>query len=224
MTLRTLSVIVLSASLLPACAERTRSAKPKALATTPTATTPTATTPAPVQPPAQPPSNPPLRTVTTAVRVDDPALAPEFNNLYADGETYFAGWPTEAGLRLMAARGVKTVIALKSAEEVQDARNYDPRKVAADLGITLVILPVRPTTYSVADVEKFAAAFEGAQGPVLIHCGSSSTCGMVWSGYLVAKRGMSASDAVARGRAAGLKDGPMSDAAERVAGELEAKR
>jgi hypothetical protein len=60
------------------------------------------------------------------------------------------------------------------------------------------------------------------RGPVLIHCGASATVGGVWSGYLVAKRGLSTTDALARGRAAGLKDGPMTDATERVFGEIEA--
>ena len=162
------------------------------------------------------------RPIGTAVRIDDPSLAPEFNNLAIDGTTYFAGWPTEAGLRALAARGVKTVITLKTPDQVLAARGYDPRKVAAELGLTLVVIPVAPDTYSVADIDAFAAAFDHADGPVLIHCGASATVGGVWSGYLVAKRGLSTTDALARGRAAGLKDGPMTDATERVFGEIEA--
>ena len=94
--------------------------------------------------------------------------------------------------------------------------------VALLLGLTLVVIPVAPDTYSVADIDAFAAAFDHADGPVLIHCGASATVGGVWSGYLVAKRGLSTTDALARGRAAGLKDGPMTDATERVFGEIEA--
>ncbi len=179
----------------------------------------TAATPAAV---AAKPDQP--RVIGTAARSKDPALAAEFNNLFVDGDVYFAGWPTEAGLRAMAARGVKTVIALKTPEQVEQSSGFNPRRVATQLGIELVIIPVRADTYSRNDVLTFAAAFDKSRGPVLIHCGSASTCGMVWSGYLVEKRGMSAADAVERGHAAGLQEGPMTEAAERVAAELQAKR
>lgn len=179
----------------------------------------TAATPAAV---AAKPDQP--RVIGTAARSKDPALAAEFNNLFVDGDVYFAGWPTEAGLRAMAARGVKTVIALKTPEQVEQSSGFNPRRVATQFGIELVIIPVRADTYSRNDVLTFAAAFDKSRGPVLIHCGSASTCGMVWSGYLVEKRGMSAADAVERGHAAGLQEGPMTEAAERVAAELQAKR
>ena len=179
---------------------------------------PTAAAPAAVAKPEQP------RAIGIAARSKDPALASEFNNLFVDGDVYFAGWPTEAGLRAMAARGVKTVIALKTPEQVEQSSGFNPRRLAAQLGMELVIIPVRADTYSRNDVLTFAAAFEKSRGPVLIHCGSASTCGMVWSGYLVEKRGMSAADAVERGHAAGLQEGPMTEAAERVAAELQAKR
>jgi len=171
-----------------------------------------------------PPKSDQPRAIGIAARSKDPALASEFNNLFVDGDVYFAGWPTEAGLRAMAARGVKTVIALKTPEQVEQSSGFNPRRLAAQLGIELVIIPVRADTYSRNDVLTFAAAFDKSRGPVLIHCGSASTCGMVWSGYLVEKRGMSAADAVERGHAAGLQEGPMTEAAERVAGELQAKR
>jgi uncharacterized protein (TIGR01244 family) len=156
------------------------------------------------------------RPIGTASRVADANLSAEFNNLSADGETYFGGWPTEAGLRAMAAKGVKLVVALKTPEQVQEARGYDPRKVAADLGINLVVIPVSPGSFSAADVEAFAAAYDASNGPVLIHCGSSSTVGGMWAGYLALKRGYTPEKALDAGRAAGLRDGPMSDAAERV--------
>jgi len=156
------------------------------------------------------------RPVGTASRVADPNLSAEFNNLSADGETYFGGWPTEAGLRAMSAKGVKLVVTLKTPEQIEEARGYDPRKVAADLGINLVVIPVSPGSFSAADVEAFAAAYDASNGPVLIHCGSSSTVGGMWAGYLALKRGYSPEKALDAGRAAGLREGPMSDATERV--------
>lgn len=182
---------------------------------------PAAATPPPVDPKSgskPTPAGALPRLVSTAHRVEDPALTAEFNNLFADGDIYFSGWPSEAGLRAMSARGVKTVIALKTPEQVMDARGYDPRKLAPQLGIDLIVIPVSSDSYDLATVERFAKAFDGTKGPVLIHCGSSSTVGGVWSGYLFAKRGVPAEQALELGAAAGLREGPMSDAAERVIG------
>lgn len=176
---------------------------------TPTSTGTSATVAAPAQRLAQ-------RPVGTARRISDNDLSAEFNNLSADGDTYFGGWPTEAGLRAMSAKGVKLVVALKTPEQVQEARGYDPRALAAELGINLVVIPVSPGSFSRADVEAFAAAYDASNGPVLVHCGSSSTVGGMWAGYLALKRGFSADRALEAGRAAGLKEGPMGDAAERV--------
>jgi uncharacterized protein (TIGR01244 family) len=168
-----------------------------------------------------PASNAP-RAIGVAQRVPDSVLAAEFNNLSQDGDIYFAGWPSEAGLRALAARGVRTVIALKSLDEIRDARGYDARAMAESLGINLVVLPVRADSFGIADVRAFSAAFEAANGPVLIHCGSSNTVGGVWAAYLASSRGMSTDKALEFGRAAGLREGPMGDATERVLGEIKA--
>ncbi len=181
----------------------------------------------PISAPAITPPAPALasdapRPIGVAQRVSEAALAAEFNNLAQDGDIYFAGWPSEAGLRALAARGVRTVIALKSVDEIRDARGYDARAVATALGINLVVLPVRADSFGVDDVRAFSAAFDAANGPVLIHCGSSNTVGGVWAAYLNSSRGMSADKALELGRAAGLREGPMSDATERVLGEIKA--
>ena len=188
-----------------------------AVAATPSPATPVTPTPTPTGASATAPAQRlAQRPVGTARRISDNDLSAEFNNLSADGDTYVGGWPTEAGLRAMSAKGVKLVVALKTPEQVQEARGYDPRALAAELGINLVVIPVSPGSFSPADVEAFAAAYDASNGPVLVHCGSSSTVGGMWAGYLALKRGFSAEKALEAGRAAGLKEGPMGDAAERV--------
>jgi uncharacterized protein (TIGR01244 family) len=154
------------------------------------------------------------------VRVTDPALADEFNNIFSTGDVYLSGWPTEEGLKQMAARGVRRVIALKTPEEVLHARGYDPRVVAKRLGMELIVLPVRPDTYSAADVDAFVKALNASDGPVLVHCGSASTSAMVWSGALAKQPGVTAKEVMDAARAAGLLEGPMTESAERVANEI----
>ena len=147
--------------------------------------------------------------------VDDAQLAREFNNLHSNGAMYFSGWPTEAGMRALAARGVTRIIALKTPDETLAARGYDPRALAKQLGITLIEMPVNAETLSNAYIDAFAREVDGGDGATLMYCGSASTCGMVWGSYLARAKGASAADALAQARAAGLKDGPLADAAQR---------
>jgi uncharacterized protein (TIGR01244 family) len=147
--------------------------------------------------------------------VSDAQLAREFNNLHSNGAMYFAGWPTEAGMRALAARGVRRIIALKTPDETLAARGYDPRALAKQLGITLVEMPVNAETLSNAYIDAFAREVDRDGGPTLMYCGSASTCGMVWGSYLARAKGASTTEALAQARAAGLKDGPLADAAQR---------
>lgn len=170
----------------------------------------------------KPPALPARRASIDAVRVTEPAIADEFNNIFALGDLYLAGWPTEAGLKAMAARGVQRVISLKTADEVTFARHYDPRAAAAQLGIEWIELPVHPETYGLAEVAAFVATLETSKGPLLVHCGSASTSAMVWSGSLASRGGMTFDEIMAAARSAGLLDGPMTEAAERVVRQLQA--
>jgi len=148
--------------------------------------------------------------------VSDPGIAAEFNNLRKGGDFFFGGWPTEAGLRAMAAQGVRKVVCLKTADEVIAARGYDPRVVAAELGMEFIELPVTADSLSDAYVAKFAAEIESkSTGKTLIHCGAGGTCGMVWGSYLASRKGLDPAKALAEARAAGLLDGPQAEAAER---------
>ena len=158
-------------------------------------------------------SAPPLPPM--AQPVSDAQLAREFNNLHSNGAMYFAGWPTEAGMRALAARGVTRIIALKTPDETLAARGYDPRALAKQLGIAFVEMPVNAETLSNAYIDAFAREVDRDGGPTLMYCGSASTCGMVWGSYLARAKGASAADSLAQARAAGLKDGPLADAAQR---------
>jgi uncharacterized protein (TIGR01244 family) len=210
-----LLIASVAVALISGCAGARNRTAPS-LAPTAEAGTASAAQPRATPQPASPAASQAPRAIGTAQRVADANLSAEFNNLYQDGDVYFGGWPTEEGIRALAARGVRTIIALKSIDEIRDARGYDARLAAAALGINLVVIPVSPNSFSVKDVQSFAAAFNEASGPVLIHCGSSNTVGGVWAAYLAADRGLPAGEALARGRAAGLREGPMSDASERV--------
>ncbi len=158
----------------------------------------------------------PKPAVQPAVAVAEPPLAGAFVNLSRAGDTYFAGFPTAEGLRAMHAAGVRRIISLRTNDEVMKARQFDERALAEELGIELVVIPVTPASFSAADVDRFAEAYESSSTPILLHCGSSNTIGGMWAAYLARKRGYSDAEALAAGRAAGLKNPEMTAAAERV--------
>jgi uncharacterized protein (TIGR01244 family) len=154
----------------------------------------------------------------TPLPVIDDELADEFNNIYRLGEVYFAGYPTEEGLRELRSRGVTTVVSLKTPEQVQKARGLDEQAVAEELGMTMVWIPISPDSFSEADVDRFAEVYEASEGPFLLHCGSSNTVGGLWAAYLKRKRDVPLDQALNIGRAAGLRAEAMVEATERVAG------
>jgi uncharacterized protein (TIGR01244 family) len=154
--------------------------------------------------------------VAPAASVRDTELTGQFNNLSRSGTTYFAGFPTADGLRAIKASGVTRVISLKTNEEVKAARGFDEAALAKELGLELIVIPVTAKSFSAADVDRFSAAYEGASGPILIHCGSSNTVGGVWAAYLARVKGMSKDAAIEQGRAAGLRSPDMQRAAEEV--------
>lgn len=165
----------------------------------------------------------PTTTTTTATAAPAPATpvtAPELSkevvHLSSNGSTYFGGFPTEQGLRELRARGVTRIISLKSVEDVRKAKGYDEEAVAKELGIELVVIPVSVKSFRAADVDRFRAAYESSDAPVLIHCGSSNTAGGMWAAYLARVRGLPVGDAMAAGRAAGLNAPEMIRATEEV--------
>ena len=76
----------------------------------------------------------------------------------------------------MAAKGVKTVINLRTQREMDNRQQvpYDEAALAKELGITYVHIPLGgpDTPYTPEAVEKFAKAFEDAntQGAAPLHC------------------------------------------------------
>jgi uncharacterized protein (TIGR01244 family) len=138
---------------------------------------------------------------------DEPIKFPEkvqrtdFQSVIADaGPLYVAGQPSEAGLRDMAAKGVKTVINLRTQREMDNRQQvpYDEAALAKELGINYVHIPLGgpDTPYTPEAVEKFAKAFEGADSKVLLHCTVGWRASHMWAAYLVKHKGLSEAEAV----------------------------
>jgi uncharacterized protein (TIGR01244 family) len=133
-----------------------------------------------------------------------------FNSRFAKmgDDLFIAGQPTERALRDLKARGVTTIVNLRTPPEMARV-GFDEEKLAAELGMTYVYLPVRGDSampYSPATVDGFAKAMTSAKGKVLLHCTVAWRASHLWAAYLIKDRGVDVTAALANARAINLMD------------------
>jgi uncharacterized protein (TIGR01244 family) len=133
-----------------------------------------------------------------------------FNSRFAKvgDDLFIAGQPTERGLREARARGVTTIVNLRTPPEMARV-GFDEAALAAQLGMTYVYLPVRGDSampYAPATVARFASTMEHANGKVLLHCTVAWRASHLWAAYLIRDRGVDVPTALANARAINLGD------------------
>lgn len=124
-------------------------------------------------------------------------------------DMFIGGQPTARALREMKARGVTTVVNLRTPEEMQKAVKFDEVGLIKELGFTYVYLPVRGNDefpYSPATVAQFSEALKNAHGKVLLHCTVGWRASHLWAAYLIKERGVSVDSALANARLINLMD------------------
>lgn len=115
-----------------------------------------------------------------------------------------ASQPDEARLRELASQGVTRIVNLREPREMEDlkSRGYDEEKLAKELGLEYVNVPIGAwPTFTPEALAKIAAAFEGSKGKVLYHCASANRTTLAFVPYLVRYQGMSLDEATKVGEA-----------------------
>lgn len=113
-----------------------------------------------------------------------------------------AGQPATDDWQALAAAGVRTVINLRPAAEMQ---GRDERAEVAAAGLRYVELPIAGAGDINADnARKLAELLGQADGPVLVHCASGNRVGGLLA-VAKAQAGMPAGEALEFGRSAGMK-------------------
>lgn len=139
-------------------------------------------------------SKPGAKRTLTAPRL----LTPPGDNLTAYalwdlGEVLNAAQPDEKALRALASQGVKTVINLRTPQEMAQVKRggFDEEAVAKELGMAYISIPIQAAAdFSPANLERVAQALEGAQGRVLLHCQSAMRSTPMLVAYLVKYQGV----------------------------------
>src|SRR5437870_12140620 len=121
---------------------------------------------------------------------------------------FISGQPTEQGLRELRARGVTTVVNLRSPPEMARVP-FDEAALVKQLGMQYVYLPMRGTPelpYSPAALKSFADAMSNANGKVLLHCTIAWRASHLWAAYLIQYRGVPVAAALNQARMINLMD------------------
>lgn len=113
------------------------------------------------------------------------------------------GQPSPAHLRDAQARGFRRIVNLRPHSE---PIGYDEAALAAELGLDYVNIPIAgPGDLTSDNARALDVALQGAGGPVLVHCASSNRVGALLALRAQQLQGQSVEDALAVGRAGGLK-------------------
>jgi uncharacterized protein (TIGR01244 family) len=111
----------------------------------------------------------------------EPPLKVDLDSVVSDGAVQpvdgisASGQPDEAALEVFAAHGYTTIIDLRTPGE---DRGIDESAVIEGLGMEYVALPIAGAdAINFSNARKLDKLIEDADGPVLVHCGSSNRVG-----------------------------------------------
>jgi thiosulfate/3-mercaptopyruvate sulfurtransferase len=135
------------------------------------------------------------------VEVGDEAATP----VYADGDVFLGGQPSEASLRELADRGVTLLINCRTAGEASSVP-FGQASLAKSLGMGFVEIPLGGNEgYAPEDVAALKAALGSRkEGKVLLYCASGGRAMTLWIAHLVMNEGLTLEAAQERARAAGM--------------------
>lgn len=132
-------------------------------------------------------------------------LVPVQNYSRATEQVAISGLIGDGGAEALASHGFKTIIDLRTATE----GTADEKALIERNGMTYINIPMTVAGISEEQLTAFTVAFEAAQKPVLIHCGSGNRAGAMWASYQI-RKGIDPEVALEAGRKAGMRP-PMEE-------------
>jgi uncharacterized protein (TIGR01244 family) len=96
-------------------------------------------------------------------------------------QVYVSGQLFEHDVRLMAKQGVRSIMNNRpDGESMGQPLSADLAKIAEELGMTFVHVPIDPRAITKQVVEEFAKACDELERPLLIYCRSGARSTTVW--------------------------------------------
>ncbi|MCP5057656.1 MAG: hypothetical protein GY937_13170 [bacterium] len=148
-------------------------------------------------------------------QVEGPFTWGSVSNVTHLSHLWFAGQPDQAGIEKAKAEGIAVVINLRDPSE----HAWDEKSAVEALGMTYYNVPVRGVPFdkaAFAEIETLVKQHHGEE--ILVHCASSNRVGGWLATHLVGSHGMSADEAIAVGRRAGITKEPIAEAVRAFVG------
>ncbi len=152
----------------------------------------------------------------------EPAKCGAVKQLHAFDDIYLAGQPTAEDFQEFKKRGVKSVLNLRTKEEL----DFDEAKAIKSLGLEYHNIPIAsPDALTDENFDKARKLLnEKRQRPILVHCASAGRVGAVWLAHRVLDGGLTYEAALAEAKAVGLKAPAMEAKAKDYITKQQAKK
>jgi protein tyrosine phosphatase (PTP) superfamily phosphohydrolase (DUF442 family) len=124
-------------------------------------------------------------------------------NFYRCGDFYFGGWPPVEALEWLNSEGVKTVINLRSEQEMEQFASgmFNEDSLVQSLGMTYRSLPMPGQAgFNPETLESFTTILEETKGKVFIHCYGCYRVTYLVMAWMIKTQGFSIDEAVEFGR------------------------
>lgn len=152
----------------------------------------------------------------------EPAKCGSVKQLHALDDIFLAGQPTAEDFQEFKKRGVKSVLNLRTKEEM----DFDEAKTVKGLGLEYHHVPIAsPDALTDENFDKLRKLLnEKQQRPLLVHCASAGRVGAVWLAHRVLDGGLSYDTALAEAKIVGLKSPAMEAKAKEYIAKQQAKQ
>lgn len=131
---------------------------------------------------------PATQEISVAEKFETPTAIMNKENFFQAGRFYFSGQPDEEAFRWLADEGIKVVINLRTAEEMETLteEEFDQPALLEELGMKYFHIPVGGKVgYTPQPVEEVAQIIEEHREKILIHCKSAGRVAHLWVAYLI---------------------------------------
>lgn len=106
----------------------------------------------------------------------------------------------DGGVKALASHGFKTIIDMRTSTE----GTAEEKALVNTTTMNYINIPMTVSGISEEQLSEFTKAFESAETPILIHCGSGNRAGAMWAAYLI-RKGTDPEKAIEAGRKAGMR-------------------
>jgi protein tyrosine phosphatase (PTP) superfamily phosphohydrolase (DUF442 family) len=137
--------------------------------------------------------------------IPEPVLTDSSYNLYKSGNFYLSGQPTEENLKALVNDGVKLIINIRTAPEMEEfgKTHYNEEELVKSLKADYLNIGVGGSDgFKPEVIKKISDKITATNGKVLIHCAAAGRATMVWMAWLVQKKFCTIDEAIRLGKKA----------------------